>query len=130
MIMTEEETKQKTEQDAQDAEEEEVPGLFFTNARVVRLIREENPKKIIKKRVKVEMNKLLEQVGRSIASEMAKKPYSSITYADFLDAARPYLDIQKINQERKKVIATLDKIKEDAAFLATELLEKTEEEDY
>jgi hypothetical protein len=114
----------------EEAEEEEDEDLFFTNARVVRLIRQENPKKIIKKRVKVEMNKLLEQIGRSIAKDMAKKPYASITYADFLDAARPYLDIQKITQERKKVIATLEKIKEDAVFLATELAEKTEETEY
>ncbi|PIN99621.1 hypothetical protein COT72_05070 [archaeon CG10_big_fil_rev_8_21_14_0_10_43_11] len=113
-----------------DAEEEEDPDLFFTNARVVRLIREENQGKIIKRRVKVEMNKLLEHIGRIIAKEMAKKPYSTITYGDFLDAARPYLELAKINQERRRVIATLNKMVEDAKSLAMDLEEKTQETDF
>ena len=111
----------------QEIQEEE---LFFPNSRVVKLIKDDNPKKIVKRQVKVEMNKLLEQIGRNIAKEMSKKPYASINYTDFLDAARPYLEIQRANQERKKVIATLEKIKEDAAFLSGELQEKSKEEEY
>ncbi len=117
------ETQMKSSEDV--AEEEE---LYFPNARVVRLIREENPKKMVKRRVKVEMNKLLEQIGRNISKELAKKPYASITYSDFMDAARPYLEMNKISQERRKVIATLEKIKADADFLSVELQEKSEED--
>lgn len=123
--MTEE--QKEIHEGEEEIKEEE---LFFPNARVVKLIRDENPKKIVKRQVKVEMNKLLEQIGRNIAREMAKKPYSSINYSDFTDAARPYIEIQRANQERRKVIATLEKIKEDAAFLSGELQEKSKEEEY
>ena len=75
------------------------------------------------------MNKLLEKVATDVAKEMSKKPYSTINYEDFLDAARGYLEIGKQNQERRRVIATLNKIKEDADALAVDLQEKEEPED-
>ncbi len=104
--------------------------LWFPNARVVKLIREENKGKIIKKRVKVAMNQLLESVCRKISREMAKKPYSSITYSDFLEAAKPYLDLAKIEQERRKVIQTLKKVEEDVKYLGMELEEKLQDQDF
>jgi len=117
----------KTEKRPEELEEEE---LYFTNARVVRLIKMHNKGKIIKKRVKVEMNKLLERIAVNISKEIGKKPYSTVNYEDFLEAAKDYLNLEKINTERRKTIATLEKIKEEAAYLITELREKTEEDEF
>lgn len=129
---TEKEQKpdENSEDNVTDENEEEEENLWFTNARVVRLIRSENEGKIIKRRVKIEMNKLLEQIGRIISKELAKKPYSTITYTDFLEAAKPYMELGKINQERRRIIATLNKISEDCKFVAADLEEKTQEADF
>lgn len=127
----EEQTEEQEEQVQQAETETQSEGVdtYFPTAQIVRLIRKENPGKIIKGKVKIGMNKLLEKVATDIAKEMSKKPYSTINYEDFLDAARAYLEIGKQNQERRRVIATLNKIKEDADALAIDLLEKEEPEE-
>ncbi len=120
----------KPEETSEEELDEDDNNLWFTNARIVRLIKDENPGRIIKSQVKMEMNKLLEGIGRTIAKDMAKKPYSTLTYTDFLEAAKPYLELAKINQERRKVVATLKKIAEDCNSLSMDLEEKTQETDY
>jgi len=106
-------------------EDEELP---FPNARVVKLIRKHTGKTMLKKRVKVEMNKLLGKICEDIAERMAKMPYAYLTYAEFLEAAKPYLRVELSKQKKKKIIATLNKIKEEAATMAMELEEEIEEE--
>lgn len=119
------------EERSKELNQQEEENTYFPNAQIVRLIRQENPDKIIKKRVKIALNQLLERIAINISKQMAKKPYATITYTDFLDAARPYLELERISQERRRVVATLKKIKEDAEALIMDLEDKEREmEDY
>ncbi len=117
--------KPKKEGKEQEQKEEPLP---FPNARVVNLIRKHTGKKMLKKRVKVEMNRLLGKICADISDRMAKMPYAFLTYAEFLEAAKPYLRVELTKQKKKKIIATFRKIKEDALTMAIDLEEELEEE--
>lgn len=107
-----------------EASEEEDESLPFPNAAVMRIIKSKTGDKLIKKRVRLSMNKLLGEVCLRIASEMAKKPYSYIDYPEFLEAAKPFLEVDKLIAERKKLVTSLEKISADAHFLALDLSEE------
>ncbi len=116
-------------EEEKDKEEEEEENLPFPTAAVVRLIKAQTGKTMIRSRVKKEMNLLLGRIATDIAKRMAKMPYSYLGYSEFKEAAAPYLKIGLSIEEKKKLVASLNKIKEEAAVLIEELNYEIKEEE-
>ena len=94
-------------------------------AAVVRIMREELDKdKIIRSRVKEEMNRWLEQMCRRIAKKMNESEYTVIELDDFRNAIEPYELVEELDQERKRIIASLEKIKQDCDSLIRDINRK------
>lgn len=112
-----------------EEKKEEMEELPFANARVVRLIKSETGKIMIRSKVKEEMNRLLGRICKEISRRMAKMPYAYLGYSEFKEAAAPYLKIGLSIEEKKRLIASLKKIRQEAAVLAEELEGQLSEED-
>ena len=103
------EEKQKTEETEEDDE-----GFAFANAQVVRVIRANvAPDKMIKSAVKKEMNRFLEGVCADVAQRMNKYPYAMIDRRMFDEATEQYRTMNKVVEEKKRIIAHLESIKAD-----------------
>ena len=101
--MSEEEILEQNEE-YMDEDEEKLP---FAKAEVVRLMKENlDDDKMIRERVKVEMNKFL---GDVLKYEMLKES----TY--------PYTNIERINQEKERILLHLEAIKADCNALAMDV---------
>ena len=75
--MSEEEIIEQTEEYT-DEEEEKLP---FAKAEVVRLMKENlDDDKMIRERVKVEMNKFLGEVLKNVCKQLNEYPYTTIEY--------------------------------------------------
>jgi hypothetical protein len=114
---------------APDEKEEEIDetleNLAFTNAEIVRLMKKHLPEgRMIKKRVKVGMNKFLEEVCLDVCKKLAKEPYAYIE-ADMLERAiRPYKDLHSLEVEKERLIASLNKIKLDCEVMIDDINRK------
>ncbi len=103
--------------------------LPFPNAVIVRLLKKHTGKMLIRSEVKKALNELLGKIAEDIAKRLAKMPYAYIGISEFKEAAAPYLKIELSTQEKKRLIAGLNRIKEEAATLAVELKSQLEEEE-
>ena len=74
--------------------------------------------KMIRERVKVEMNRFLQHILQEVCFEMNKQPYTTIEYEMFEEAIYPYTNVKKINEEKKRILAHLDAIKADCEVLS------------
>ncbi len=107
--MPKEETKTETHED-----EEEDNSLAFANAQVVRVMRKNiAPDKMIKSEVKKSMNHFLEETCAQVSQKMNKYPYAMIDRRMFDEAVEPYRTMDKVVEERKRIIAHLEAIKSD-----------------
>lgn len=133
------EIKEKPEESATEtaeetqivSEEEEIleEGLereyAFPMAPIVRIMKEELDKdKMIRARVKIEMNKWLEQLCRRIARRMNRSEYTMVELSDFRTAIEPYERIDDIEIEKERIIASLEKIKYDCDSLIRDVQRK------
>ena len=90
----------------------------FAMAPVVRLMKEElDDDKMIRGRVKVRMNEWLEQMCRNVTKQMNRSEYTMVEEADFNTAIEPYEKIADVEGERHRIVATLEKIKQDCDSL-------------
>ena len=106
-------------------EENEKEDLPFAKAEVLRLMKENlSSDKIIRERVKVEMNKFLYNIVEEVCRELDKYPYSTIDYEMLKECIYPYTNIKQINQERMRILAHLNAIKSDCDALTMDV-EKT-----
>jgi len=110
-------------------DDEDDASLPFPNAAVVRLIKAQTGKTMIRSDVKKELNKLLGDIATEISRRMAKMPYAYIGLSEFKEAAAPYMKIGLSIEEKKRLIATLKKIRQEAAVLAEELEGQISEDD-
>lgn len=102
------------EQKTEEQEEEEDDSLAFANAQVVRVIRANvAPDKMIKSEVKKSMNRFLEEVCADVSQRMNKYPYAMIDRRMFDDATEQYKTMNKVVEEKKRIISHLEAIKED-----------------
>ena len=93
--------------------------LPFAKAELVRLMKMNlDDDKMIRERVKVEMNRFLYHILQEVCFEMNKQPYTTIEYEMFEEAIYPYTNIKKINEEKKRILAHLDAIKADCEVLS------------
>ena len=117
-----------------DEDEEKLP---FAKAEVVRLMKENlDDDKMIRERVKVEMNKSLGDVLKNVCKQLNEYPYTTIEYEMLKESTYPYTNIERINQEKERILLHLEAIKADCNALAMDvkktlkLKDVVEEEDF
>ncbi len=102
----------------EDMSEEEMAKLPFANAEVVRLMKQNMTQdKMIRKEVKVAMNKFLEKIVGKVCERLDKYPYVMMEYSMFKEAVRPYENMDAWELEKERVIKYLEKIKADCDHL-------------
>jgi len=103
----------------QETEKEELP---FAKAEVVRLMKQHlDSDKMIRERVKVEMNKFLGEILANICKELNKYPYATVEYDMFKECIYPYKNIERINKEKERIIKHLEAIKADCDSLSMDV---------
>ena len=116
--MSEEEIIQESEEFIEEDEEK----LPFAKAEVVRLMRENlDEDKMIRERVKVEMNKFLGDVLKNVCKQLNDYPYTTIEYEMLKESTYPYTNIERINQEKERILLHLEAIKADCNALAMDV---------
>ena len=117
-FMSEEEIIQESEEFIEEDEEK----LPFAKAEVVRLMRENlDEDKMIRERVKVEMNKFLGDVLKNVCKQLNDYPYTTIEYEMLKESTYPYTNIERINQEKERILLHLEAIKADCNALAMDV---------
>jgi histone H3/H4 len=116
--MSEEEILEQNEE-FMDEDEEKLP---FAKAEVVRLMKENlDDDKMIRERVKVEMNKFLGDVLKNVCKQLNDYPYTTIEYEMLKESTYPYTNIERINQEKERILLHLEAIKADCNALAMDV---------
>lgn len=101
------------------SEEEKLP---FAKAEIYRLMKDNlDSDKIIRERVKVEMNKFLGEVLKNVCKQLNDYPYTTIEYEMLKESIYPYTNIERINQEKERILLHLDAIKADCDALAVDV---------
>ena len=117
--MSEEEMIEETSEEFVDEDEEKLP---FAKAEVVRLMKENlDDDKMIRERVKVEMNKFLGDVLKNVRKQLNDYPYTTIEYEMLKESTYPYTNIERINQEKERILLHLEAIKADCNALAMDV---------
>ena len=102
-----------------DEDEEKLP---FAKAEVVRLMKENlDDDKMIRERVKVEMNIFLGEVLKNVCKQLNEYPYTTIEYEMLKESIYPYTNIERINQEKERILLHLEAIKSDCNALAMDV---------
>ena len=97
----------------------------FAMAPVVRVMKDELDKdKMIRGRVKEEMNLWLEKMCRRITKQMNRSEYTMVEVDDFKTAIEPYELVDDVEQERHRIVANLEKIKQDCDSLIRDVNRK------
>lgn len=100
-------------------EKEKLP---FAKNEVVRLMKANfDDDKMIKERVKVEMNKFLGDILVSVCKQLNEYPYTTIDYEMLKECIYPYTNIERINEERERILKHLDAIKTDCDALSMDV---------
>ena len=109
-------------QEIQEVEEDEDDNLPFAKAEVVRLMKEHlDSDKMIRERVKVEMNRFLGDVLKNVCKQLNDYPYTTIEYEMLKESTYPYTNITRINQEKERILLHLDAIKADCDALSMDV---------
>lgn len=120
---SEELTEEVQEESAEEQEEEEEQeGLPFAKAEVVRLMKQHlDSDKMIRERVKVEMNRFLGEVLEKVCVQLNDYPYTTIEYEMLKESIYPYQNIERINQEKERILMHLAAIKADCDALSMDV---------
>ncbi len=114
-----EEMIEETSEEYMDEDEEKLP---FAKAEVVRLMKENlDDDKMVRERVKVEMNKFLGDVLKNVCKQLNDYPYTTIEYEMLKESTYPYTNIERINQEKERILLHLEAIKADCNALAMDV---------
>jgi len=116
-----EETKVvQTEESDDDIDAKEK--LAFPTAAIVRVMKKKLDKeKMIRKEVKVAMNKWLEKMCLNVAKQMNKFPYVVMNLNEFKEGVRVYEDLESFDKEKQRILAHLDAMKKDIQRLERDL---------
>ena len=114
-----EETTEEVTEEFVDENEEKLP---FAKAEVVRLMKQNlDDDKMIRERVKVEMNIFLGEVLKNVCKQLNEYPYTTIEYEMLKESTYPYTNITRINQEKERILLHLEAIKADCNALAMDV---------
>ena len=117
--MSDEEMIEETTEEFIEEDEEKLP---FAKAEVVRWMKENlDDYKMIRERVKVEMNKFLGEVLKNVCKQLNDYPYTTIEYEMLKESTYPYTNIERINQEKERILLHLEAIKADCNALAMDV---------
>jgi len=109
-------------------EEEEKLKLPFPTAAVVRIMKANmDGEKMIRKDVKVAMNKWLGNMCAQVSKEMNKFPYVMMHLNEFNEGKRVYEDLENFAKEKERILAHMDAIKKDIERLERDLGKEEEE---
>nr|WP_249164842.1 hypothetical protein [Methanobacterium alkalithermotolerans] len=123
----EQSSEELNEDKIDDSEEEieiveEVEDLPFAKAEVVRLMKQHLDRdKMIRERVKVEMNKFLGEVLENVCAQLNEYPYTTVEYEMLKESIYPYKNIKRINQEKERILMHLEAIKADCNALSMDV---------
>ena len=96
--------------------------LPFARAEVIRLMKEHlDDDKMIRERVKVEMNKFLGEVLKNVCEQLNDYPYTTVEYEMLKESIYPYTNITRINQEKERILLHLEAIKADCNALSMDV---------
>jgi len=116
---SEEDLVEEFDEDGQPIEDESLP---FAKAEVVRLMKKNLDKdKMIRERVKVEMNKFLGEVLERVCEQLNDYPYTTIEYEMLKESIYPYTNIKRINEEKFRILKHLEAIKADCDALTMDV---------
>lgn len=126
VVEEEVEAEESLEGDGEVAEgEEEESSRYFAMSPVVRLMKEElDNDKMIRSRVKKGIVAWLEKIVRKVSKSMNASDYTMVEIEDFKTAVEPYELIDEVEEERKRIVATLEKIKADCDSLIRDVNRK------
>jgi len=118
-----ENTEQKVTEEEEISEEEAAKqGLPFPMAPIVRIMKSQMDKeKMIKKDVKIAMNKWLGNLCADASKEMNKIPYVMMHLHEFEKATEKYRDLQNFEKEKQRILAHMEAIKRDIERLERDL---------
>lgn len=107
---------------------EEDSKLPFPSAPIVRLMKTNMDKeKLIRKRVKDEMNLWLAKLCAGVSKKMNESPYPTVDYPLFKQAIQEYENVEELKKEKERIVASLEKIKLDCESLIRDLDRKFDE---
>jgi hypothetical protein len=116
---------EKPEEIAEGEEAIDEKEFAFAMAPIVRLMRAElDSDKLIRSRVKREMNLWLEKLCRKISKKLNESEYTVVELDDFKTAIEPYEMIDDVEQERRRIVVTLEKVKQDCDSLIRDVNRK------
>ena len=96
--------------------------LPFAKNEVYRLMKENlDSDRMIKDRVKVEMNRFLYSILVNVWRQPNEYPYTTIDSEVFTECIYPSTNIEKINEEKQRILMHLDAIKADCDALAMDV---------
>ncbi|MBU0530512.1 MAG: histone-like protein [Candidatus Aenigmatarchaeota archaeon] len=120
-----EETKENVEEKVEEEDDEDIDAkekLAFPTAAVVRVMKKKLDKeKMIRKEVKVAMNKWLERMCLNVANQMNKFPYVVMNLNEFKEGVRVYEDLENFDKEKQRILAHFDAMKKDIQRLERDL---------
>ena len=120
--MAEEEINNEEIEETEAIEETEEEELPFAKAEVVRLMKQNlDSDKMIRERVKVEMNKFLGDILKQVCEQLNDYPYTTIEYEMLKESTYPYTNIKRINQEKERILLHLNAIKADCDALSMDV---------
>ena len=109
--------------------------LPFAKNEIYRLMKENlDSDKMIRDQVKVEMNRFLYSILVSVCKQLNEYPYTTIEHEMLKECIYPYTNIERINEEKQRILVHLNAIKADCDALAMDVeksmkLKDTIEED-
>ncbi|WP_455646155.1 hypothetical protein [Methanosphaera sp.] len=116
------ETENIEMEEAEENFDEDGEKLPFAKAEVVRLMKAHlDDDKMIRERVKVEMNKFLGEVLVNVCKQLNEYPYSTVEYEMLKESTYPYTNIERINEEKIRILKHLDAIKADCDALSMDV---------
>lgn len=96
--------------------------LPFPNARVVAIMKSELDKgKLIRARVKKEMNEWLGELCKRVARDMNKSPYSVIEAGDLHRAIKKYEQLEEVAKQKERLVVAMQRIIQDCQMLISEI---------
>ena len=121
-MISEEDFKEEEIEETEEIIEDDDESLPFAKAEVVRLMKQNlDSDKMIRERVKVEMNKFLGEVLKNVCKQLNEYPYTTIEYEMLKESTYPYTNIERINQEKERILLHLNAIKADCDALAMDV---------
>ena len=96
--------------------------LPFAKNEIYRLMRQNlDDDKMIRDQVKVEMNRFLYSILVNVCRRLNEYPYTTIEHEMLKECIYPYTNIERINEEKQRILVHLDAIKADCDALAMDV---------